>query len=254
MQYVGQAKNLKHRWQSHLGEIKTDYNHPFYNAMRKYGGDKFSIVQIDVADSLEELNEQETFHCHRLNTLWPNGYNLAVPGGREEMSDAAYRRVCAARVDQSLESRRKMSQTLKDKPRKQFCKNGHPFDGINTYLRPDGGQACKECRSIASKKFAQTKNKKQFCRQGHLLDVINTILFIDGRRKCRECASLSTTSNLPRVANSEKQICKHGHPFNDENTYVNPKNLGRTCLTCYYQRHGLTLPAALQKYAILGSA
>jgi group I intron endonuclease len=82
MQYVGQTvMTPERRWSFHLGTMRTSYNHPFYNTMRKYGDDKFSVVQIDVADSPEELDEQETFHIRRLNTLWPNGYNLAS-GGR----------------------------------------------------------------------------------------------------------------------------------------------------------------------------
>ena len=36
---------------------------------------------------------------------------------------------------------------------KQFCKNGHPFDETNTYVRPNGeGRTCISCRRTAKKR------------------------------------------------------------------------------------------------------
>lgn len=32
---------------------------------------------------------------------------------------------------------------------KMFCKNGHPFDDQNTYIRPSGGRACRICKQRA---------------------------------------------------------------------------------------------------------
>jgi len=31
---------------------------------------------------------------------------------------------------------------------KKYCKRGHPYDSINTYIRPDGGRDCRTCARI----------------------------------------------------------------------------------------------------------
>lgn len=36
--------------------------------------------------------------------------------------------------------------------RKTVCRQGHEYDAINTYVRPDGGRGCRACRRVASKK------------------------------------------------------------------------------------------------------
>lgn len=30
------------------------------------------------------------------------------------------------------------------------CKRGHPYDGENTYVKPDGTRGCKRCRGLMS--------------------------------------------------------------------------------------------------------
>lgn len=34
--------------------------------------------------------------------------------------------------------------------RKTHCKHGHPYEGDNLYLRPDGGRGCRICRRQAT--------------------------------------------------------------------------------------------------------
>lgn len=33
--------------------------------------------------------------------------------------------------------------------RKQICKNGHPLDETNTYIRPNGDRGCRKCNTAA---------------------------------------------------------------------------------------------------------
>jgi hypothetical protein len=48
--------------------------------MRKYGAESFELTVLATAQTLDELNALEVQYIQKLNTISPNGYNLA-PGG-----------------------------------------------------------------------------------------------------------------------------------------------------------------------------
>lgn len=80
--------------------------------------------------------------------------------------------------------------------RRTHCKNGHPFDDSNTYLRPG---------KIPGEK----------------------------KRLCRTC-NLEWRRRRWREQHKEKQPkthCKHGHPLTEDNVYINPSGR-RFCKTC----------------------
>lgn len=37
------------------------------------------------------------------------------------------------------------------------CKHGHPFNELNTYIRPNGNRACRTCRTEAKRKYLAKK-------------------------------------------------------------------------------------------------
>jgi group I intron endonuclease len=94
--YVGQAlthrKNHKrYRPFGHLGRFKDHISEALCNtkkkqcrylnnAIRLYGQHVFSVDLIEVCDVLE-LDDKERFHIKKLNSMFPNGYNL-TPGGK----------------------------------------------------------------------------------------------------------------------------------------------------------------------------
>jgi hypothetical protein len=41
------------------------------------------------------------------------------------------------------------------------CINGHSYDAINTYIRPNGRRACKECKSIEQKRNQPRRRQKR---------------------------------------------------------------------------------------------
>lgn len=78
--YVGQSINIQKRWYQH----KSDYNKEggcpiLYAAIRKYGIENFSFEVIEEC-SLELLDEREKHWISQMNTLNPNGYNIALGG------------------------------------------------------------------------------------------------------------------------------------------------------------------------------
>lgn len=84
--YIGQSINIEHRWKEHkqnaFNPNREEYNKPLYQAIRKYGLDKFSFEIIEECP-LEELNEKEIYWINFYQTFPLNtgkGYNLH-PGG-----------------------------------------------------------------------------------------------------------------------------------------------------------------------------
>ena len=80
-QYVGQTvSTLKARWKGHCNGKKGIGI--LVDAIKKYGRESFSMVQIDVGYSRSELDEKEIFHIARLCTLKAQGgYNIKEGGG-----------------------------------------------------------------------------------------------------------------------------------------------------------------------------
>lgn len=60
--------------------MRRGKDYPILNAIRKYGAENFTVIQIDCALSLDELNALEPFYIQLFNTLKPNGYNLDSGG------------------------------------------------------------------------------------------------------------------------------------------------------------------------------
>lgn len=78
--YVGQTIcDINKRFREHK-HASLNQNTYLYNAMRKYGIENFSIITIDNANSLEELNKKEIYWIKKLNTKVPNDYNI-LDGG-----------------------------------------------------------------------------------------------------------------------------------------------------------------------------
>jgi group I intron endonuclease len=83
-QYVGQTTvALTRRWAIHLSSARSLRNscRALGNAIRKYGPDNFTMVEVDSASSKEELDAKELQWVGRCNSISPNGYNLTEGGG-----------------------------------------------------------------------------------------------------------------------------------------------------------------------------
>jgi len=79
--YVGKTtRGLELRKAEHKYEASVSTNYPLYNAINKYGFDNFTFDVIYTAKDLADLNEAEKQYIQTLNTLKPEGYNLALGG------------------------------------------------------------------------------------------------------------------------------------------------------------------------------
>ncbi len=87
MKYIGQATDFKYkndkpynygptgRWNDHVSSSKTR-DTPLCQAIKEYGKDDFEIEVLE-NNLLTNLDEREAYWIDKLNTVYPNGYNVA---------------------------------------------------------------------------------------------------------------------------------------------------------------------------------
>ena len=84
--YIGQTiQSLATRWRKHCNKKRGCF--ALHNAIIKYGAINFTVEQIDVACSREELDQKEIYWIAYYNSMFPNGYNLTTGGKHCEISD-----------------------------------------------------------------------------------------------------------------------------------------------------------------------
>lgn len=131
--YVGQTcQTLEER----AGKDGSGYKNCsyFFSAIKKYGWENFVGEILEDGLTLEQANEREQYWISQLNTIAPNGFNLAVGGDnhtahqltRQKISEAGKGRKQSEHCKEALrksrlgshhseESRRKMSEKQKGK-------------------------------------------------------------------------------------------------------------------------------------------
>jgi len=106
-QYVGQT--IKESGVEYLGSGLL-----IMKAIKKYGKGSFERQVLIECSSQQELNEQEIFWIGRLDTMIPNGYNLALGGvGPGRCSEETKRRISEANIGKicPAERRERISET-----------------------------------------------------------------------------------------------------------------------------------------------
>ena len=82
--YIGlTTTSLEKRTKQHTYCVKSGDTKCLYNALRKYGmEDTFKLIEIDTADTLEELCEKEIGYIIEYNSYYmnKNGYNMTYGG------------------------------------------------------------------------------------------------------------------------------------------------------------------------------
>lgn len=77
--YIGQTtRTIAQRWVAH--SRKPSFDTALGRSIAKHGADAFTIAELAVAYSAQELNDAECAWIARLGTLMPGGYNLTAGG------------------------------------------------------------------------------------------------------------------------------------------------------------------------------
>ena len=91
--YIGQTvQSLKTRWRKHCNKKKGCF--ALQNAIQKYGKEAFTVEQIDVACSRDELDAKEIYWIKFYDSMNPKkGYNLTSGGKHCVISDNVKQRL-----------------------------------------------------------------------------------------------------------------------------------------------------------------
>lgn len=112
--YIGiTTKSLEQRWKWHTNKASSGSKTHLYNAMRKYGVDKFHIIQIDTTELYEDLLEKEKYYI-ALYDSYNNGYNMTYGGDTNPM-DAEASKEKHNNIMRSDDVRQRISATMKEK-------------------------------------------------------------------------------------------------------------------------------------------
>lgn len=96
--YIGQTTMpLQKRWYLHCH--KSSGCTALHRAIEKYGSENFSVQQIDVACSREELNLKEQHWVEHYNSIVPHGYNLKTGGNTPTYSAESRRKMSLNHAD-----------------------------------------------------------------------------------------------------------------------------------------------------------
>ncbi len=113
--YIGQTINdIQERWSSHVRDSKR-FSYPICQAIKKYGSDNFVIVELDRADTIEKLNELESFYIQRYGTQKPGGYNLDPGGGNFPRHPETRTKISLAKRGKATTTGRPCSEETKAK-------------------------------------------------------------------------------------------------------------------------------------------
>lgn len=186
--YIGQTiTTLDNRWKRHTWNCTTNNSHmAITDAIAKYGKNNFKIEQIDIADTIDELNNKEQYWISFSKSMSPNGYNLTSGGNNFIMSDETKKKISISNKNkiispeaklkssishtgykQSDETKHKLSLHFKGKPTSQNTRVGASIKNAKKCIltSPNG----EDIEIINIKKFA-TKNDLQASNLSKLIN------------------------------------------------------------------------------------
>jgi len=160
--YIGQShRTLEERFREHKCA-----NSLIGRAIRKYGEENFVKVILEECENQEQLDACEISWIARLNSMFPNGYNLSA-GGKGTLGHK-----------QSDETRAKMSAARKGKPSpnkgKPSPKKGKPSPkrGIPTGRKtPPEVKAKLSAKNKGQKRSTETRQKMSLAKKGRIVSM-----------------------------------------------------------------------------------
>lgn len=127
--YIGQTtKTLENRIMTHHNSMISGVNTHIYNAMRKYGWDKFHFREIATAESQEDLDYLEQYYIAKYNSV-KNGYNMAFGGSTNTMDSPVVKAKHDAKM-KSPEVRKQISESMKA----SYAERGGPSEEHRKHL------------------------------------------------------------------------------------------------------------------------
>lgn len=171
--YIGQTTtSLKQRKNEHKKCMKSDNTKVLYKALRKYDMvDTFELIEIDKADTLEEMCEKEIKYIQEYNSYYLNGNGYNMTYGGEGVNGYVHTE------DDNLRNSERMKKYFEDNPEakqhmsermKEYYKNNPEArqqhgDAIQNYYKKNPDKL-KE-RIEAQKKIFENPDVIEKCRE-----------------------------------------------------------------------------------------
>lgn len=190
--YIGQTKHSPQiRFLQHLNSIKypNRNNSPLYQAIAKYGKEKFSYFVIEECDD-SLLDEREQFWISEYNTYGKNGYN-ATRGGQKNSTKFNYKEI--AEKQKELKNERLTANffhTDREVVRKA-CKKYN----VQTDFRP------KYDYEKVANKFLELKN---ITKTAEFFNCDRCVVYL----ACKKFSIDTKIALDNRIENTRKQVCQ----------------------------------------------
>jgi group I intron endonuclease len=116
--YIGQTiQPVTRRWSQHRQYAKSGKKMVLYDAIRKYGIDKFKFEILFDNLNIDELNKKEIENINKYNSLVPDGYNAGKGGDNYERTIETREKISNIHKGRVItdEWKRKMSESQKGK-------------------------------------------------------------------------------------------------------------------------------------------
>jgi len=113
--YIGQTvRSVEDRWKEHCKPCMKRRSY-VANAIQKHGKDNFYVEELRKADSQSELDLLEKSYISSTDSLYPNGYNLAVGGKGGSPSDHVKKKISRSMKGKKLPDtvKKKLSESNK---------------------------------------------------------------------------------------------------------------------------------------------
>lgn len=183
--YIGQTiQNFDQYKSQHIScaerevDKKAGKTRSFYEAIRKYGKEKFEWEIIEQCDSKSELNKKEIFYIDKYNSYY-DGYNMTFGG--EGGSGVTYERTDEIRkkISDSLKGHKRSKSSIKKQIKTMSGKNhplygiGHKKDSIEKMRKSKMGKknpASKKYKIISpcGKEYIIEGGFNKFCLKNHI--------------------------------------------------------------------------------------
>ena len=221
--YVGQSiKTLEHRKKQHERSCNYRDDMAICRAIKKYGKDNFDWEVIDTADTLEELNEKESFWIENLDSITTSGHGYNIKGG-------------GSQPYLTEETKRKIGEAQKGDKNHQYgikgydCKHTKPVKNITDNICYSGSTECGEKENISFKLVSAICNGDKGSYKGKIYR------FIDengGIIPPKNNTKAKTKRGIINLTTNETYECitDVANLYNDSNLSRQLKKYGGYCL------------------------
>ena len=217
--YVGQTINdLEFRFNQHCR--KGCY---LYEAIKKYGVENFDKEIIDSAITREELDKKETYWIKKLNSIYPNGYNLTYGGVHYEISEETRKKHKQYCGEKHPAFGTHLTEEHKRKLRETFSGEKNPFYGKQHEKHPKGFLGKQHSKESKNKTSKTCKERKINCKKVKVIFTDDMIKIYDSIQEVMKDLNVSYSFCHKLLKSGDEFVMKKNNHNKDLKCFVGIK-------------------------------